>query len=109
MFNPEFKNINNNLGIISECPVCKAKVAEFNVIEETDSGYLIHSKCKKCFNSVLLIALASELGINVIGMATDLSIDEFIKFRETKKVIDFDDAIWANKSLEKKEIIKNLI
>jgi len=110
MLNPEeFKNINNhNLGIMSECPLCKSKVLELNIVEETPSGYLMHSKCKKCKNSVLLIAIAGEMGMNVIGMNTDLSMDEFIKIREYERTIEIDDVIDINRALEKKNFIKNL-
>lgn len=104
-----FKNLDKYLGIISECPLCKAKIMDLNVIEESNNSYLIHSRCKKCENSVLLLALATELGVNVIGMATDLSIDEIVKLRNTEASISSDDVIEMYKLLKKKSFVKELL
>lgn len=95
-----FKNLNKYLGIMSECPTCKAKIMDLNVIEESNNSYLIHSRCKKCENSVLLLALATELGVNVIGMATDLSMDEIIKLRNSDDFISSDDVIEMHKLIK---------
>ncbi|MFH0856953.1 MAG: hypothetical protein V1860_03590 [bacterium] len=95
-----FKNINKHLRIITECPLCKAKIIDLNVIEEANDSYLVHSKCKKCENSILFFAITSELGINVIGIATDLTIDEVIKLRRNEDFITSDDAIEMHKLIE---------
>lgn len=106
----QFKNTNDqNLGIISECPLCKAKIIDLNIVEEGNNGYVIHSKCKKCQNSLLMIAVPNELGINVVGMNTDLSMDEFIKIRKSEKFISYDDVIEINKALGKKDFIRSLV
>ncbi|MFH1029952.1 MAG: hypothetical protein V1770_01690 [bacterium] len=100
----EFKNINNsNLSIMSECPLCKSKGVDLNVIEENSDGYLLHSKCRKCSNSIIMIAVNNEMGINIIGMNTDLSIDEFIKFRSLGKSIELDDVL----TFHKKSMLEN--
>lgn len=105
IFMHDFKNINNkNLGIIAECPVCKFKDVDLNIIEENGSGYLLHSKCSKCKNAIIMIAVNNDIGINVIGMNTDLSMEEFIKFRSYGKAVVIDDVL----AIHKKPILINL-
>ncbi|MFH1192547.1 MAG: hypothetical protein V1655_03675 [bacterium] len=106
----DFKSFDNyNLGIMSECPLCKAKSIELNIIEERNNSYLIHSKCRGCENAVLLVAVNNEFGMNVIGMNTDLSKEEFVKFRNDEKCVEFDDVIEVSKSLKNKNFIKELV
>lgn len=106
---PQQDSFNNpNLNIISQCPLCNNKIIDLNIIEEINNGYLMHSKCSKCGNTILFIATTNELGINVIGMNTDLSMDEIIKFKNSSDYVEIDDAIKIKQSLIKKEFIKYL-
>lgn len=90
----KFKNINNpNLGIMTECPICKSKGVDLNVIEENNDGYLLHSKCRKCENAIVMVAVNDEMGMNVIGMNTDLSMDELIKLKSCGKPVEINEVI----------------
>ncbi|MFH0854661.1 MAG: hypothetical protein V1891_04170 [bacterium] len=104
----KFKNINHNLEIMSECPICKSKGIDLNIVEECLEQCVLHSKCNKCNNAIIMIAVNNDMGINIVGMNTDLSIDEFIKFRSYGKPIEMDDIIELHKKAALKKFINEL-
>ncbi|MFC1613381.1 hypothetical protein ACFL23_03550 [Patescibacteria group bacterium] len=109
---PKFKNINNrHLGIVSQCPLCAAKVSDVKVIDEINNSFLMHSKCPKCGNAILLIATLNELGANIIGINTDLSVEEFVKFRNSENFIEIDDVLeyYQNQNLQNKNLLKEVM
>lgn len=74
--------------LISFCPLCQAKEEkmEVSVLEKTEAGRLIHLKCRHCRASILALIMISPSGLNSVGMITDLSAEEVVKFKETDRV-----------------------
>jgi len=109
---PKFKNINNrHLGIVSQCPLCESKVSDVKIIDEINNGFLMHSKCLKCGNAILLIATLNELGANIIGINTDLSVEEFVRFRDSEGVIGIDDVLefYQDQGLQNQNLLKEVM
>ena len=73
----------DNFRVISACPVCSTKYhsAEITLLEEKDDRHLVYIRCKKCHTSVLALILANSLGISSMGLITDLTSDDAMKFR----------------------------
>ncbi|RJR31691.1 hypothetical protein C4569_01920 [Candidatus Parcubacteria bacterium] len=90
-----------SIKIISFCPVCNAKYnpLEARILEEKDDAHLIHIKCRRCQSCVVALILTSNLGISSMGIVTDLTSEDVIKFK-TAKVIDADDVINIHQLLE---------
>lgn len=106
---PKFNNFNRNFGVVSQCPLCNEKVTDVKVIEEINNSFLMHSKCSKCGNAILLIATINDFGANIIGINTDLSVDEVIKFRSTDDCVTTDDVIEIHKGLQDNTLLEEVI
>lgn len=74
--------------LISYCPVCqhKEKMMEAKVLEETEAAHLIHLRCHKCQATVLALIMISPAGLNSVGMITDLSANDAIKFKNLDSI-----------------------
>ena len=90
MFGENFEH----LRVISSCPVCRTRYhsAELQVLDERHDAQLVHLRCRKCQSSVLAVIRASQLGISSVGVVTDLSGDDVLKFRR-QPVITGDDVL----------------
>lgn len=97
------------LKFISYCPVCRSRYeqVEAKILEERDESYLIHLTCRQCGSSVLALVTAGILGVTSIGMITDLSSEEVIKFKETNSIVA-DEVIEAHQLLSDRGAIKKL-
>lgn len=70
--------------LISFCPLCQAKQEKMNisVLEKNDSARLIHLECQNCRAAILALVMVSPAGLNSLGMITDLSAEEVLKFKD---------------------------
>lgn len=90
------------LRLISYCPLCHANFNPFKikVLEERGDSHLLHTECQCCHSSVVILVLASELGVSSVGLVTDLMSDEIIKFKDSHEV-NSDDVIELHRLLNK--------
>lgn len=74
--------------LISYCPVCQHREnkMEAKVLEETEAAHLIHLRCHKCQAAVLALIMISAGGLNSVGMITDLSANDALKFKDLDSV-----------------------
>lgn len=87
-------NLNSNslfdegIKLISYCPVCqhKGKMMEAKVLEENEAAHLIHLRCHQCQAAVLALIMISPAGLNSVGMITDLSANDAIKFKNLDSI-----------------------
>ncbi len=84
----------DGLRLISHCPLCKTSYdpLEAKVLSERDDAHLLHISCRKCENAVLALIFISSSGISSVGLITDCSYDDVVRFREGNEV-NADDAI----------------
>lgn len=94
MFPPE------GLRLISYCPICSTHYNPFNaqILEERDDAHLIHVECRKCGSSIIALVLTGGIGISSVGLVTDLTGEEVLKFRKSD-VIASDDVLDAHEQL----------
>ncbi|MDP3985293.1 MAG: hypothetical protein Q8P82_00880 [bacterium] len=80
----------DGLRLISVCPLCEAQYnpLEAHLIDEEDNSHLLHITCIKCSHAVLARVLVSSGGISSVGLVTDLSYDDVVKFRDAEEVKD---------------------
>lgn len=85
---------------ITSCPMCHAtyKPAEARILDETNGRHLLHIECKKCGNSVLALVTAGERGISSIGLITDLTASDTLRFKDSFGVV-IDDVIGIHELL----------
>jgi len=75
---------------------------EARILGEKGETSLIHVKCKACHNAMLALVLVTKAGVSSVGLVTDLSFDDVVKFRN-KGRISVDDVLNFHESMEKSQ------
>lgn len=70
------------------------------ILEERDDAHLMHVECRKCGSSIVALVLAGGLGISSVGLITDLTSEDVLKFKNTRDVRS-DDVIELHEILER--------
>lgn len=101
---PQF--IQESLRLISYCPVCDTSYnpMEARVIEDRGDQHLMHIRCKKCAHSILALVLTSGMGVSSMGLLTDLTHEDVLKFRDAPPLV-LDDVIGFHEYLETKQSV----
>ncbi|OGY43056.1 MAG: hypothetical protein A2729_03765 [Candidatus Buchananbacteria bacterium RIFCSPHIGHO2_01_FULL_39_14] len=101
-----FNFFNDNPTLITHCPVCNLRFnpLEAKVLEEGENTHLVYIKCRHCQASILALISASQLGISSVGLITDLSGDDIMKFKEMSP-ITFDDVIESHQFLRREKAL----
>jgi hypothetical protein len=104
--------LRNILGLMKQCPLCKVeyKMDTVKLVEEREGAHLVHITCSECGNAVLALIVISQLGMSSVGVITDLTFGDSVKFLP-KPSISEDDLLNFHEILEKKQslFIKSLI
>lgn len=68
----------------SSCPLCGDEYSpeEARIVSEKDGAFLVHTNCKKCGSSVVATLVANQMGVSSVGLVTDLTYDDILKFKE---------------------------
>ncbi len=72
-FNKSFINNFAQLPIwrnFTHCPLCKTKYnpLQANLMDEKEDALLVHIKCQKCFNSLLVLVLNQGTVLSSLGL-----------------------------------------
>jgi len=70
------------------CPLCNKEYAPSNlqVVEQAGETILAHSHCPVCAGAVLSLLYKDFMGITLLGLVTDLSYDDTMRFKDTEAV-----------------------
>ncbi len=84
--NPLFSN--ESIRLVSYCPLCNTQYNPLSakIVEERDDAHLLHIKCKKCSSSIVALVLSSGMGISSVGLITDLSEEDVVRFKNGKRI-----------------------
>ena len=87
--------------LISQCPVCAAKNATFNVkiIDEREDAQLTFITCKQCGGQLMALIVANGPIVSSIGLITDLNEEDIINFRDSGPVSE-DDLLKLHENLK---------
>lgn len=91
----------DGLKLISFCPLCETHYnpREAQLIGERDNTHLLHITCKQCSNSIIALVLISPGGVSSVGLITDLSFEDVLKFQRAPEVL-VDDVLDIHAVLE---------
>ncbi len=94
----------DGLKLISFCPLCETHYnpMEAQLVGEKENSHLLHITCKKCSNSIIALVLISPGNVSSVGLITDLSFDDVLKFRRAPEVA-VDDVLDIHAALEDEE------
>jgi hypothetical protein len=106
MKNIDFKKVIGWLGVILRCQICQFKynMKHIQIIETTYDEYtnnarvLIHADCEKCKSSVVFNIDISGPDILSVGIITDLTSKDSMKFSKYNP-IDTNDVINIHKTI----------
>ncbi len=75
---------NENLRLISYCPLCNTQYDPLTakMLEQKDDAHLLHIECSKCGSSIVALIMMNGLGVSSIGLITDLTSDDVLRFKE---------------------------
>lgn len=95
------RGIPKDFRLLTTCPLCKAsyKPAQALVLDERGGRHLLHIECGKCGNSVLALFLSGAGGASSVGVVTDLTGADVIRFKDAYSVSP-DDVISLHESLK---------
>jgi len=102
--------IGEGLKLISRCPLCRASYdpLQARTLSENEDAHLVHVSCRKCENSVLALIFISRAGAaRSVGLVTDCSYDDVVRFRRGHEVT-VDDAIAFHELAAKQNFITQL-
>ena len=94
-------NAEDGMKLVQQCPLCETvyEPLEIKVLNETDNKHLDHVTCAKCKHSEAALITHNPNGVSSLGLITDASSDDILRFVEVDAV-DFDDVIsWHEASL----------
>ena len=104
----KFFNLFNsdNATLITHCPVCSLRYdpLDAKILDESENAHLIYVKCRNCKSAVLAVIMSNPMGVSSIGLITDLSSDDVLKFRDGR-AINADDVLEAHQFLSKQKVL----
>ena len=91
----------DNLKLISYCPLCNTHYNpnEAKVLEQREGAHLIHVQCGSCYSSIVAVIITGGIGVSSVGLITDLTGEDVIKFKDSEPVCE-DDVIEAYEVLQ---------
>lgn len=97
-------SIFEKLRLMKKCPFCEYAYDSRKVIvlEQYDENRLVHVTCSDCKSSILHIVLATQVGLNTMGIITDLTADEVRKLKHSRGVTS-DSLLEFHKFISKEE------
>lgn len=96
------------LRLISYCPLCESSYNPLRarVLEEKDDAHLLHIQCGSCGSSVVALLFTSGAGPTSIGLVTDLTSEDVLRFKDqpmvkTDEVISMHEFLFPSDSNKK--------
>lgn len=84
--------------LISFCPLCNKHYNPTRafVLETEGTNHLVYVQCEHCSSSIVALVVAGTLGVSSLGLVTDLSPDDVLRFKDTPK-LSADDVLELHK------------
>jgi len=92
-----FDLFNESLRVVStHCPVCNSRYK--------NDAHLVHITCQQCRSAILAVVLVNGTGISSIGLVTDLTSEDVLKFRDAG-ALTHDDVIDLHQFITKQKVL----
>jgi len=80
---PSTNDWDRGMRLISYCPVCEStyEAVQTQLLWQEGETRAFHLLCKKCNHATLTIATSTEVGASAVGIMTDLSYEDVVRFR----------------------------
>lgn len=101
--NSSWGNFPEGVNLITVCPSCNTKYnpVQAKVLEENGNAHLLFISCKNCGSGVVALITSGGMGVTSMGLITDLSAEDILKFKESE-FVSSSDVLKMHKLLESK-------
>ncbi len=87
---PQFSldSLRSQFKVMRECPVCTTVFENEHIktVETTEGSQILHTTCSACQNSLIFFIGSTQLGLGLIGMMSDLTYEDIIRFRPKEAI-----------------------
>lgn len=82
------------------CPLCSVKEArtESHIIDMLDDARVVHLTCRRCHQSIVVVMRTNEMGVQCVGIVTDLGVEDAKALLRDRQV-DIDDVLDVHEQL----------
>ena len=105
---PEMSSQNFGAGvkILSRCPICHDvyNSIDAKIIGSDGDTRLLHVRCNQCANSLLALVMIQNGAASSVGLVTDLSYEDVLRFKRSNYV-NIDDVIGLNEQMSETSFI----
>jgi len=109
---PQFSldSLRSHFKVMRECPVCATQFGSEHIrtVESSQGSHVLHVTCLNCSNSLIFLVGSTELGIGLIGMVSDLTYDDSLRFRHKEALTD-DQLIECYQALLQPSVLRQLL
>lgn len=97
------------LKLISYCPLCNTQYNPLTakILEEREDAHLVHIECRHCNSSIVALILTGGIGISSVGLVTDLTSEDVLRFKNAED-ISSDDVLILHQLLEEDLLLKSI-
>lgn len=83
-------SIFEKLRLMRKCPFCEYDydAKKVVVLEENNESSLVHVTCSDCNSSILHIVLSTQIGLNTMGIITDLTAEEVMRLKHSPGITE---------------------
>lgn len=95
--------------ILNHCPFCGASAEEMDIklLKKMMDREIIHVHCAACRGSIIALLMTSGPGVASIGLVTDLSFDDMVKFINNRE-ISLDDVLGMHELLKSPHCLRKM-
>ena len=103
-------SLRSHFKVMRECPVCTYEfdAEHIRTVESREGSHVLHASCPSCQNSLIFLVGTTQLGIGLIGMVSDLTYDDTVRFRHKEALTD-DQMIECYQALTSPSVLHELI
>lgn len=100
----------SNLRLVSYCPLCNTHYnpSEAKLLDQKEGAHLIHVECRSCGSSILAVVITGGIGVSSVGLVTDLTSQDVIRFKNETAVSE-DDVLAAYQVLSEGRDLRGLL
>lgn len=77
-----------DLRVLTACPFCNTSysIRAARVLAQKDDAHVVHIECRNCGGSIVALVLAGAIGTQSVGVVTDLTREEVVKYSKATLV-----------------------
>ena len=104
------QDLDASLQLLRHCPLCQGEYQSeaLSLVEQQDEASLVHMTCVECTNAVLAVVVVSPLGMNSVGIVTDLTVEDTHRLR-TRATFTQDDVLDFHSGMQRQGSLETLL